>query len=322
MSSAAPANNVTESATCAPTRILRRRCWRTLPLVPRPPSFNPSTRSALRTLKRRINSYQEPVKIDNPIANKHWNRQTGRGSGFQRKKFGRQPRDDGTKCQAANAPPAPAITLTSKLSKTKSASTLVREAPMAMRNAISRRRPLKRTSNRLATLLHAISKTKLTAAKSVRSRRGNSANIFRQNPQRRDEFAIDVIRILGPITLFQRWQCRTRLLHGRPGFNRPTTRRKREPRISPFMTEAGKLKRFRCPNFRNRVRAKPSCGHIRQNANDCVRRSVESDVSPNHIRIASEAFLPEIFRHQGDIGAFLFFRQKIAAEDRTARTSK
>jgi hypothetical protein len=48
-----------------------------------------------------------------------------------------------------------------------------------------------------------------------------------------------------------------------------------------------------------------------------VRRSVESDVSPNHIRIASEAFLPEIFRHQGDVGAFLFFRQKIAAEDRT-----
>src|SRR5437762_11953828 len=42
-----------------------------------------------------------------------------------------------------------------------------REAPIAIRNAISRRRPLKRTSNKLATLLHAISKTKLTAAKSV-----------------------------------------------------------------------------------------------------------------------------------------------------------
>ena len=44
---------------------------------------------------------------------------------------------------------------------------LVREAPIAIRNAISRRRPLKRTSNRLATLLQAINKTKLTAANSV-----------------------------------------------------------------------------------------------------------------------------------------------------------
>ncbi|PYJ02581.1 MAG: hypothetical protein DMF00_01245 [Verrucomicrobia bacterium] len=42
-----------------------------------------------------------------------------------------------------------------------------REAPIAIRNAISRRRPLKRTSNKLATLLHAISNTKLTAAKRV-----------------------------------------------------------------------------------------------------------------------------------------------------------
>jgi hypothetical protein len=77
------------------------------------------------------------------------------------------PGTNGIKCQAANAPPTPAITLTSKLSATNKRMTLVREAPIANRNAISRRRPLKRTSNRLATLLHAISKTKLTAAKSV-----------------------------------------------------------------------------------------------------------------------------------------------------------
>src|SRR5438067_8117113 len=38
---------------------------------------------------------------------------------------------------------------------------------IAIRNAISRRRPLKRTSNKLATLLHAMSNTKLTAAKRV-----------------------------------------------------------------------------------------------------------------------------------------------------------
>jgi hypothetical protein len=36
-----------------------------------------------------------------------------------------------------------------------------------MRNAISRRRPVKRTSNKFATLLHAMSNTALTAATSV-----------------------------------------------------------------------------------------------------------------------------------------------------------
>src|SRR5947208_2871507 len=40
MSSAAPASSVTESATCAPTRILRKRCCRTLPLAPTPAETN------------------------------------------------------------------------------------------------------------------------------------------------------------------------------------------------------------------------------------------------------------------------------------------
>jgi hypothetical protein len=73
----------------------------------------------------------------------------------------------GTNRHATNAPTAPAIKLTSKLSNTNNRTIPGREAPIAIRNAISRRRPLKRTSKRLATLLHAISKTKLTAAKSV-----------------------------------------------------------------------------------------------------------------------------------------------------------
>src|SRR5438046_7907506 len=73
----------------------------------------------------------------------------------------------GTNCHATKAPIAPAMTLTSKLSKTNKRATLVREAPIAIRNAISRRRPLKRKSNRLATLLTEISKTKLTDAKYV-----------------------------------------------------------------------------------------------------------------------------------------------------------
>ena len=73
----------------------------------------------------------------------------------------------GTSCQASTAPTTPANALTSKLSKTNNFTTLARDAPIAIRNAISRRRPLKRTNNRLATLLQAISKTKMTAAKSV-----------------------------------------------------------------------------------------------------------------------------------------------------------
>src|SRR5207247_11061674 len=82
-----------------------------------------------------------------------------------------------------------------------------------------------------------------------------------------------------------------------------------------LMTEPGKLKRFRCPNFGRRVRGKPSRRHIWQNADDRVRCSIEREASPNHIRIATEAFLPEIFCHQCDVGAFLFFWQKIAAKN-------
>src|SRR5438094_4541944 len=83
------------------------------------------------------------------------------------------------------------------------------------------------------------------------------------------------------------------------------------------MTEPGKLKRFRRPNFGRRVRAKPGRRHVWQNADDRVRCSIERDASSNHIQIASEAVQPEIFRHQCDVGAFLFFRQKITAKNWT-----
>ncbi len=81
------------------------------------------------------------------------------------------------------------------------------------------------------------------------------------------------------------------------------------------MTEAGKLKRFRRPNFGDRVCTKPGCGHVWQNANDGVRRPIEGDASTDHVWIAAHSFLPEIFRDQCDVGAFLFFRQKIAAKN-------
>src|SRR5260370_35132585 len=73
----------------------------------------------------------------------------------------------GTNRQATKAPTTPAIALMSRLSKTNNRTMLVRDAPIDIRNAISRRRPLKRTSKRLATLLHAMSKTKLTQPKRV-----------------------------------------------------------------------------------------------------------------------------------------------------------
>ena len=46
-----------------------------------------------------------------------------------------------------------------------------------------------------------------------------------------------------------------------------------------------------------------------------MRRAIERDRASDHIRIAAEAFPPEIFRDQRDIGAFLFVRQKVAAEN-------
>ena len=46
-------------------------------------------------------------------------------------------------------------------------------------------------------------------------------------------------------------------------------------------------------------------------------RAVERDAAADYIRIAAEPFLPEIFRDHRHIGALFFFRQKIAAENRT-----
>jgi len=58
---------------------------------------------------------------------------------------------------------------------------------------------------------------------------------------------------------------------------------------------------------------------VRSRSRTCVSwvRKCSSENALSRIRIASEAFLlPEIFRYQREVGAFLFFRQKIAAENR------
>jgi len=109
-----------------------------------------------------------PVKIDNPIVK----RRTGNDklvAVFESngRKFDAILGTSGTSCHATKAPTNPAIALTSTLSNTNNLTTLQREAPIAIRKAISRRRPLKRTRRRFATLLQAMSKTKQTAAKSV-----------------------------------------------------------------------------------------------------------------------------------------------------------
>ena len=106
------------------------------------------------------------------------------------RKFAASLGTSGTNCQARNAPTIPASKLTSTLSKTKSRSTLPRDAPSAMRNEISRRRPLNLTSSRLATLLHAMSKTK----RHRREQRGETRpqifrHIFRQRLDAVHDFA-------------------------------------------------------------------------------------------------------------------------------------
>src|SRR5439155_1321763 len=124
---------------------------------------------------------------------------------------------NGTRRHATNAPTAPAIRPTSKLSKTNNRTMPAREAPIAIRNAIPRRRQLKRLGR---------------------------------------------------------------------------------------------------PNFGNRIRPEPGYRHVRQNSDDRVHCAVKCYGSTDHIRVAAEAFLPEIFRHQCDVRAFFLPGQKIPAANR------
>ena len=69
MSNDAPATSVTESATCAPTSNLRKRCCRTLPAVPRPPSFSASTISARELCSAGYKPITRPVSSESAIVN-------------------------------------------------------------------------------------------------------------------------------------------------------------------------------------------------------------------------------------------------------------
>src|SRR5439155_1378327 len=145
-----------------------------------------------------------PVRIDITIVKPSTpNESSTRVSGSNGRKFAAIFGTIGTTYQASSAPAMPAMTLTSKLSKMKSRTTLRREAPIAMRNAISRRSP---------------------------------------DPRERQ---------------------------------------------------------------------------VRPNADNRVWHTVQRNAAADYIRVAAEAFAPEVLRHHRHIRGFFFLRQKVAPADRS-----
>ena len=238
---------------------------------------------------------------------------------FERKKIRRHFRNQRHQAARLRTRRAlPAKTLTSKLSKTNSRTMLPRDAPIAIRSAISRRRPLKRTSKRFATLLHAISNTKQTAANSV----AKPARIFSVTScgsVLTDVVgrAVDLVRVMRTVTLFERRKRGAHLFERDARLHSADHAQKAGAAHHAFVRESRKLKRFGRPNLCNRIRAEPWRRHVRQHADDRVRRSVERDAAPDHVRIAAESLLPKTFRDHRDIGALFFLRPKIPAENWT-----
>ncbi len=145
-------------------------CLSACPLTPRPPSLSPSTRSLCEALKRRINFPSDsPVKIDSATVKPSTGKERlTRALGSNGKKFAAIFGTSGTNSQAnTGADDSGEKTHEQTLKYEQPGTMPVRDAPIAIRNAISRRRPLNRTNNRFATLLQAMSKTKATAANSV-----------------------------------------------------------------------------------------------------------------------------------------------------------
>ena len=83
-----------------------------------------------------------------------------------------------------------------------------------------------------------------------------------------------------------------------------------------FIGEAGNLERLCRPDLRDWVRPEPGCRHVRQDADNGVRGSIERNAAADHIRVATQVFLPKIFRHDGDVGALLLLRQEVASQNR------
>jgi hypothetical protein len=76
----------------------------------------------------------------------------------------------------------------------------------------------------------------------------------------------------------------------------------------------GKLKWFRRPNFRDRIRSKPLRWRVRQDANNGVRHSIERDAASDYVWIAAQSLLPKAFCDHRDIRALLFISPKIPTQ--------
>ena len=116
------------------------------------------------------------------------------------------------------------------------------------------------------------------------------------------------------VTLLERRQGGAHLLHRDSRLHSANCPQKPGPPHHPFVRESRKLKWFRRPNFRDRIRLQTMHWHVRQDANDGVRHSIERDAASDYVRIAAESLLPKAFCDHRDIRAFLFIRPKIPTQ--------
>src|SRR5687768_881054 len=172
ISSADPISNVSASATSVTTRIERVLFWRN-PVPDRPPvSFNVVVRSVFDDWIAGINPNINPVASDTAVVNPS-TRQSMPTSTPSWPMRGRPAVliDNIARMASTpnNRPSAPPITDNTMLSVSTWLMMRPRDPPSAARMAISRLRPVARTSRRLATFAHAISSTNPTAPISTNS---------------------------------------------------------------------------------------------------------------------------------------------------------
>ena len=106
----APASRVTESATCAPTRILRKRCCRTLPLRPAAAFFQAVDQIGARALQGGINTHgQSGQERKRDRKSEHRQRKTRAAFPSSGRKLAAILGTSGTSCQASSAPENPAM---------------------------------------------------------------------------------------------------------------------------------------------------------------------------------------------------------------------
>jgi hypothetical protein len=163
----APTSSTTASDSSTTTSPLRsRRDWRPSPV--RADSFNAPFTSTPRACRPGARPTRMPHATDTAIVNAATRRSMPGVT-----KLGRETglclTSADTAARARSRPPAAPISVSTQLSVISWRSSRPRPAPSAVRRAISRRRASDRAMRRLATLAHAISSTKATAAIRVSS---------------------------------------------------------------------------------------------------------------------------------------------------------